>query len=88
MGLLSSLFGPYSDIITFFGLGASLVYVLHRSIRRSRLNYFPGPRGLPVIGNALQLGAFPWLQMTKWSEEFGMSQMELCITCVLPHRAP
>ncbi|KAH8977837.1 cytochrome P450, partial [Lactarius akahatsu] len=32
----------------------------------------PGPRGLPLLGNALQLrGSQQWLQFTKWKQEFG-----------------
>lgn len=77
MRFLFNLFGPHIDILSFFGLGALVVYLIHRSIRRSRLQYFPGPKGIPILGNALQLGAFPWLQLTKWSEEFGKSQLSI-----------
>ena len=32
----------------------------------------PGPPGLPLLGNALQIGTFQWLQFTKWKEQYGM----------------
>lgn len=31
----------------------------------------PGPKGLPLLGNVLQLGTHQWIQMTKWSKEYG-----------------
>ncbi|KAH8990412.1 cytochrome P450 [Lactarius hatsudake] len=31
----------------------------------------PGPRGLPLLGNALQLRNQQWLQFTGWTQEFG-----------------
>ncbi|KAK7449178.1 hypothetical protein VKT23_013327 [Stygiomarasmius scandens] len=31
----------------------------------------PGPKGLPLIGNALQLGKQQWLTFTEWRKEFG-----------------
>lgn len=31
----------------------------------------PCPRGLPVLGNALQLGDTPWVPMTEWAKDLG-----------------
>lgn len=31
----------------------------------------PGPPGLPLLGNALQIGDLQWLQFTKWKEQYG-----------------
>ncbi|KAH9015899.1 cytochrome P450 [Lactarius hengduanensis] len=31
----------------------------------------PGPRGLPLLGNALQLRGPQWLTFIKWSQQFG-----------------
>ena len=31
----------------------------------------PGPRGLPLLGNALDLRSQQWLQFMKWKKEFG-----------------
>ncbi len=32
----------------------------------------PGPPGLPVFGNAFQLGSFQWLKFSEWKEEYGV----------------
>ena len=31
----------------------------------------PGPRGIPLLGNVLQLRSKPWLIFTKWKQDFG-----------------
>jgi hypothetical protein len=31
----------------------------------------PGPRGLPLLGNALQLRSRQWLTFENWKKEFG-----------------
>ncbi|KAI0254606.1 cytochrome P450 [Lactifluus subvellereus] len=31
----------------------------------------PGPRGLPLLGNCLQLGSKQWFSLMKWKQEFG-----------------
>ena len=31
----------------------------------------PGPRGLPLLGNALELRSQQWIQFTRWKKEFG-----------------
>ena len=31
----------------------------------------PGPRGLPLLGNALQLRSQQWLTFMEWKQEFG-----------------
>jgi hypothetical protein len=31
----------------------------------------PGPRGLPLLGNALELRSQQWLTFMKWKQEFG-----------------
>ena len=31
----------------------------------------PGPRGLPLLGNALELRSQQWLTFMKWKKEFG-----------------
>ncbi|KAK7057918.1 cytochrome P450 [Favolaschia claudopus] len=31
----------------------------------------PGPRGLPIIGNMLQIRKLPWITFTTWTREYG-----------------
>jgi len=31
----------------------------------------PGPRGLPFLGNILQIPKFQWLKYVEWQKEFG-----------------
>ncbi len=31
----------------------------------------PGPAGIPILGNVLQLGKHPWLPFTAWKEKYG-----------------
>ena len=38
----------------------------------------PGPRGYPIIGNLLEMGAGQWLQFSKWYEKYGQSVDSLC----------
>lgn len=33
----------------------------------------PGPKGLPVLGNLLQLDNRPWLRFTQWGDKYGRS---------------
>lgn len=55
-------------------VGALIIRLLWRQqVRRKSLP--PGPPGLPLLGNVLQLPSKePWVRFTEWSKEFG----ELC----------
>ncbi|KAL4066051.1 cytochrome P450 [Scleroderma yunnanense] len=50
----------------FVSLIIALNYVLTR--RRSRV---PGPRGLPLVGNTLQLTRPTWLLFDEWKQQYG-----------------
>ena len=54
----------------------SLSSYLKRAIRyRNRLPLPPGPRGIPILGNALQLAkgakTGSWLMYARWAKEYG-----------------
>jgi hypothetical protein len=67
---------PYALIATV------ALYAAHtiRKVMRRRLMP-PGPPGIPVLGNALQMPTtFPWLRFTEWKDLYGMSCMPSVLT--------
>ena len=56
-----------------------LLYILIRDWRQRRLRgglpLPPGPKGLPILGNILDIDASaPWLTFVNWSKKYGTSQ--------------
>lgn len=35
----------------------------------------PGPPGLPLLGNYLDMGSFVWFKFTEWKEQYGKFRM-------------
>ncbi|KAF5372139.1 hypothetical protein D9758_005076 [Tetrapyrgos nigripes] len=60
-----------TSIVSVF-LGILILY-LFRTIRRNiSVRYPPGPWGLPLLGNALQLSTVkPWHTLAKWKKTYG-----------------
>lgn len=66
-------------IVFVFIVCISLAPLLWRR-SRSALPLPPGPPGLPLIGNALQVpSGFQWLTYTKWAKTWGV--LRLPFTC-------
>nr|BAL05104.1 cytochrome P450 [Phanerodontia chrysosporium] len=58
----------------YLGISILLVaaLVLHYFLRKKRYRLPPGPKGLPILGNALDLPAkHEWLAYAKWGQECG-----------------
>lgn len=47
----------------------ALVYILLK--QRSKVPLPPGPRGIPILGNSLQLSGYLWIKLTEWSQAYG-----------------
>ena len=57
-------------------LAVVVLIIVHYAIQEWRLHktygHIPGPKGLPIIGNALQINKFkPWISMKQWAKEYG-----------------
>ena len=51
--------------------GFILVYVLSRAFKR-RPRYPPGPKGLPIIGNLLDVPSdYGWITYKNWGDQYG-----------------
>lgn len=61
------------DLAALVCLGMLAVFFIRSQRRHVKGKPLPRPRGLPLLGNALQIGEMPWFQMAKWSKELGTS---------------
>ena len=59
------------------GLGILFLVVLWRLVSRKTPSMPPGPRGLPLLGNVLNMPTTEsWLVFAEWAKIYGMSSIE------------
>lgn len=63
MASVSSAFVPLAVLLF------ALLFLYRAQSRGRKLP--PGPKGLPILGNLLQIDNRPWLRFTQWKEKYG-----------------
>jgi cytochrome P450 len=61
----------YTLILVFALLTTFIAYNRYKKRPPSGTHRAPGPAGLPILGNAHQLGSQPHQQITAWAREYG-----------------
>lgn len=55
------------------GLGILFLAILLGLVSRKTSNMPPGPRGLPLLGNVLDMPTtYPWLTFAEWAKKYGI----------------
>ena len=66
-------------VLTFSAAIGFALFLITRYLQSPWRKIPPGPRGLPLLGNALQLRSQQWLTFMKWKQEFGRSRVFLSV---------
>ncbi|KAF8898066.1 cytochrome P450 [Gymnopilus junonius] len=62
---------PRSSVLAAAAIGGLVFYYALSSKKRSK-HLPPGPRGLPIIGNVLQMPVeMPWMAFSEWGKTYG-----------------
>lgn len=62
-----------TQLASFLFVVALLIAIIRRySVQAPKgFKLPPGPKGWPIVGNALQLGRYPQRQLQKWAGQYG-----------------
>ena len=58
-------------VLAFGATVGFVIFLATRYLQSPWRKLPPGPRGLPLIGSALELRSHTWLTFVKWKKEFG-----------------
>jgi len=58
-------------ILVSAGLVFLIAYISSRSKIPQGLRAVPGPKGIPILGSALEIGDYPEKTYMKWAREYG-----------------
>lgn len=63
----------FQTTVVYILLAIALLKAVQASLKRHKTKKAmpPGPPGLPIFGNAFQLGSFQWLKLSQWKEQYG-----------------
>ena len=79
------LFASLSQLLTLLALTATLVIILVAQYVRSPWRKVPpGPKGLPILGNAFELQNKGWMFESECKRKFGPSNSFFCRLHDLP----
>jgi len=60
----------HSTLVSWILAGCAILFIV-RYLQSPWRKLPPGPRGIPLLGNVLEMGGKQWLGFMKWKEEFG-----------------